>query len=153
MAEPRITRIQAGDIADWDRADDWLVMVGDLLQETSTECHGEPALGMWAVTEDDRVIGVVGIRRRRTNGRLELCRLHVRPEHRGRGLSKRLIGDALAHAHAHSPEHVTAQVRQGNAPAETALARCRFVEVSRSTREHDGATILLLEELGPEIAG
>jgi ribosomal protein S18 acetylase RimI-like enzyme len=142
----QITVIRAEELASWRGQDEWLSHVAGLLTDTAHECVGEPAVGMWALRDGDAVIGCVGIRRRRTNGRLELCRLHVRPEYRGRGLSRRLIFHALSHAHSHSEERVTAQVREDNAPAFRALSGFGFREISRHVREADGKTILLLEE-------
>ena len=135
-------------ISAWDRSDEWLAMVAELLDAWAFECEGEPAVGMWVLRDADVIVGTVGIRRRRFNGRLELCRLHVRPESRGRGLSKRLIGHALSHAHAHSQEAVKAQVREDNVPAVAALTSFGFREISRAARHSDGKTILLVEEPG-----
>lgn len=143
-----ISAVSRGDLASWDRSDEWLAVIARLLKEMADECEGEPALGMWVLRDADLIVGSVGIRRRKANGRLELCRLHVRPEYRGRGLSSRLIFHALAHAHAHSDEKVTAQVREDNAPAFRALAAFGFREISRRVREADQKPILLLEETG-----
>lgn len=134
------------DTASWDRSDAWLAVVAELLEETADECRREPAVGMWMLRDGDLIVGTVGILRRRKTGRLELCRLHVRPQYRGRGLSRRLIFHALAHAHAHSDEWVTAQVREGNIPACRALAAFGFREMSRHIRDRHRKTILVLEE-------
>jgi len=141
-----IRPVHLADIASWDTNDDWLAGIAALLQEWGDEFTGEPAVGMWVLWHRELIVGCVGIRRRRLNGRLELSRLHVQPEYRGRGLSKLLIRHALGHAHAHSNEAVTSQVRLGNAPATAALAAFGFRELSRNVRHTDGATILLLEE-------
>lgn len=143
---PTMAPVCPEDMASWDRADPWLARIAALLEETADECSGEPAGGMWVMREGRLITGCVGIRRRRANGRLELCRLHVRPECRGRGLSKQLIQHALTHARARSGEAVTAQVREDNVPALRALTSFGFCEISRATRQSDGATILLLEE-------
>ena len=66
-------------------------------------------------------------------------------------MSKLLVRHALDHAHAHSREAVTAQVREDNAPSFAALSRFGFREVSRSVRERDGAVVLLLEEAPPVV--
>ncbi|MHC4591290.1 MAG: GNAT family N-acetyltransferase [Planctomycetota bacterium] len=144
--EPTITEVRPQDLESWGRSDEWLAQIADLLEETADECSGEPAVGMWALRAGDLTVGCVGVLRRRKTGRLELCRLHVRPEFRGRGLSKRLIAHALAHAHAHAAEAVTAQCREDNPRALAALAAFGFAEVSRTARAEDGKTILLLEE-------
>lgn len=144
--EPTIAEVRPEDLASWDRSDEWLAHVADLLEETADECCGEPAVGMWALWTGGLTVGCVGVLRRRRTGRLELCRLHVRPEFRGLGLSKRLIAHALAHAHKHAGEAVTVQCREDNAPAAAALRRFGFREVSRHVRPDDGTVILLMEE-------
>lgn len=142
----QITEINAEELASWTGEDEWLSHVAGLLQETADQCQGEPAVGMWVLRDGELTVGCVGMRRRRANGRLELCRLHVRPDYRGRGLSRRLIFHALSHAHSHSDERVTAQVREDNAPAFRALTGFGFHEILRHVREDDGKAILLLEE-------
>ena len=145
-SEPTLKEVHVTDFALWERSDSWLAQMAVLVEQSAEDCQGEAATGMWVLKSGEVIVGCVGIRRRRFNGRLELCRLHVRPTYRGQGLSKRLIRHVLDHSHAHCQERVTAQVREGNAPAVGALSRFGFREISRTVRQQDGKTILLLEE-------
>ena len=127
-------------------SDAWVARVAGLLADTANECQGEPAVGMWTLKREGRVVGCVAIRRRKRNGRLELCRLNVRAQFRGRGLSRQLVKHALNHAHFGSPEAVTAQAAGDNWPALAVLREFGMREISRTGPDAEGQVILLLEE-------
>lgn len=55
---------------------------------------------LWIVVEDETVVGSVALRAL-GDGAVELKRMYLRPEQRGRGLGKQLLGLALDWARAH----------------------------------------------------
>jgi GNAT superfamily N-acetyltransferase len=50
--------------------------------------------GVWVAIDDDRLVGSVAIRLL-DDGRAELKRMYLQPEHRGRGLGRTLLNQAI----------------------------------------------------------
>lgn len=62
-----------------------------------------------------------------------IANVSVHPEHRGRGIAKKLTERALRHVKEHQGSHVMLQVREDNPPAIHVYESLGFVEINRRT--------------------
>ncbi len=91
-----------------------------------------------------QVLGYVGLWR--VAGEAQLVNLAVRPDHRGQGLGRRLLREALALSRSEGLSPVRLEVRAGNVPALRLYASEGFVETSRRPRFYEGREDAVLME-------
>jgi ribosomal protein S18 acetylase RimI-like enzyme len=85
--------------------------------------------------EDGRILGnVTLIYAKRNQQRLYfIANVSVHPDHRGRGIAKKLTERALRHVKEHQGSHVMLQVREDNPPAIHIYESLGFTEINRRT--------------------
>jgi RimJ/RimL family protein N-acetyltransferase len=79
-----------------------------------------------AVDEDEHALGLIGMRRRLGERRVHLIRVAVAPEHRGEGLSLRLIESMATLARLGGARRLTLNVYGANTPALRAYEKAGF---------------------------
>jgi GNAT superfamily N-acetyltransferase len=98
-----------------------------------------PAHGYLVYEEDGKVVGCQGWRRL---GWLytELCHLYVMPSHRGKGIAKLLVREALNYLPA---KVFLATVLEWNVPSQQVLTHCGFVAVGKCSSPVTGRTLIV----------
>jgi ribosomal protein S18 acetylase RimI-like enzyme len=95
--------------------------------------------GYLVYEENGEVVACVGWRRL---GWLytELCHLYVMPSHRGRGIAKLLVREAIKQLPA---KVFLATVLEGNTPSQRVLSHCGFQAVGRCSSPRTGRTLVV----------
>jgi GNAT superfamily N-acetyltransferase len=88
-------------------------------------------IALWVAVEGDAVIGSVALRDL-GDGAVELKRMYLRPDQRGRGLGRELLGVALAWAREHGMHRVRLDTSERMAAAQRLYEAHGFVRVPGS---------------------
>ncbi|MFV0126319.1 GNAT family N-acetyltransferase [Streptomyces sp. HMX112] len=91
-----------------------------------------------AVHADGAVAGFVAVSYSSWNRRLTIEDIEVGPEHRGRGVGKRLMGKAVEFGRERDAGHIWLEVTNVNAPAIHAYRRMGFTFCGLDTALYDG---------------
>lgn len=102
-----------------------------------------------AVDEDERALGLIGMRRRLGERRVHLIRVAVAPERRGQGLSLLLIEAMATLARIGGARRLTLNVYGANAPARRAYEKAGFKlsEIVPQRSDPAGAVLWMMREV------
>ncbi len=126
-------------IASWARTerelDDWASLAESPTPRDFERWHGVPDVHAFILEEAERVIGYGEIWIERAEREVELARIIVAPERRGRGFGAILVQRLIERAAAHPVDTAWVRVVPGNGPATACYARSGFEPASRELQQ------------------